>query len=325
LGSLFQYQSDDNKVFDINEATEFAISLFTSIKISEKVEKHYFDLVKQNRCTKDIFNRIEPGCFRQHFFQAVCLNYPDQFPKLYQALGATVRDPVTRRLVCNIPATLTNAAFLQTSVNAARTCNFYPSNKAEEIYYTKGDLMSIFLAMMHIETTIIRWDVRNENNQMDPAEVMDAYAIYSPALDGFLEKMPAMVKKLKKQIYQYLVKYEQVPNEKEFSSILKFVKFLLSFDKSAPATRKTVASILVAIGEQGSPNTFNCDCLKDPENIPEDQSQCSNAGPAVVTPPLVRLTRSDMSLAIGIESEPEATVRQYLNDNFPELGDFLVK
>jgi hypothetical protein len=325
LGSLFQYQSDENKVFDINEATEFAISLFTAIEISDKLENHYFDLVEQKKCTKDEFDRIEPACFREHFFQAVCFNYPDQFPKLYQALGATVRDPVSRRLICKIPNSLTNAAFLQTSVNAARTCNFYPSNKAEEIYYTKGDLMSIFLGMMHIETTIIRWDVRNENNLMDPAEVMDAYAIYSPALDGFLEKMPSMVKRLKKQIYQYLVKYEQVPNEKEFSSILKFVKFLLSFDKNAPATRKTVGSILVAIGEQGSTNTFNCDCLKNPDNIPQDQSQCSKVDSDTVAARVTRLTRSDMSLAIGIESEPEAQVKAYLQDNFPELGVFLSK
>lgn len=325
LGSLFQYQSDENKVFDVNEATEFTISLFTAIDISEKVESHYLDLVKQKKCTKDEFDRIEPACFRQHFFQAVCLNYPDQFPKLYQALGAKVRDPVTRSLLCEIPTTLANTAFLQTSVNAARTCNFYPSNKAEEIYYTKGDLMSIFLAMMHIETTIIRWDVRNENNLMDPVEVMDAYNIYSPALDGFLEKMPAMVKRLKKQIYQYLVKYEQVPSEKEFSSLLKFVKFLLSFDKNASADRKTVASILVAIGEQGTANTFNCDCLKDPENIPQDQAQCSKIESDTTAPRSALLTRSDMSLAIGIESEPEGQVRQYLRDNFPELGTFFNK
>lgn len=325
LGSLFQYQSDDNKVFDINEATEFAISLFTAIKISDKVENHFFNLVKEKKCTKDDFDRIEPGCFRKNFFQAVCMNYPDQFPKLFESLGATVRDPVTRKLICTIPETLANGAYLQKSVDAARTCNFYPSNKLEEIYYSKGDLMSIFLAMMHIETTIIRWDVRNENNKMDPAEVMDAYSIYSPALDGFLEKMPSMVKKLKKQIFQYLVKYEQVPSEKEFSSILKFVKFLLSFDKNADANRKTIAAILVTIGEQGSPNTFNCDCLKDPENIPEDQSQCSKVEADTTAPRAARLTRSDMSLAIGIESEPEANVRAYLQSNFPELGAFLSK
>lgn len=322
LGSLFQYQSDENKVFDVNEATEFVISLFTALEIANEVDRHFTNLAKQNKCNRDEFGRIAPDCFRANFFQAVCFNYPDNFPKLFASLGATVRDS-NRRLVCRIPPSLQNDAFLQQSVNAARTCNFYPSNKLEEIYYTKGDLMSVFLAMMHIETTILRWDVRTVNNLMDPAEVMDAYNIYSPALDGFLEEMPPMVKKLKKQIYQYLVKYEQVPNEKDFGSIWKFVKFLVSFNKSATANRKTVASILVAIGEQGAPDTFNCDCLKDPTRIPEDQSQCSSAAPMRSPIQLARMTRGDISLMSSIEAETDADVRQYLKSNHPELQDFL--
>lgn len=318
LGSLFQYQSDENKVFDVNEATEFTISLFSSISIAEDVNDHFQALAKNNECTIDSYGRVEPGCFKKNFFRAVCLNYPDQFPKLYSSLGATVYE--NGKLVCKIPQVELNTAYLQRSIEAARTCNFYPSNKTEEIYYSKGDMMSVFLAMMHIETTILRWDVRKMNNTMDPDEVMDAYNIYSPALDGFLEKMPSIVKKLKKQIYQYLVKYEQVPNEKEFSSIWKFVKFLVSFNKSAPANRKTVASILVTISQQGAPDTFNCECLRTPNDIPEDQTTCSSSvGPisSVLRP--ARMTVGDKVVAMEIEADSDAKVRKYLESEFPEI------
>jgi hypothetical protein len=133
--------------------------------------------------------------------------------------------------------------------------------------------MTIMLAMIHVETTILRWD-ENANNFMDSGEVDKAYSIYAPALDGFLKDKNPIIKKLKKQIYQYMIKYEKVPDEKDFGSIMKFVKFLLSFKKDSPADRKTIASILVAIGKENekSPTAprFNCNLLRDPDNIPRE-------------------------------------------------------
>jgi len=320
LGSLFQYQSDENKLFDVNEATEFAISLFTAIDVSKDLDNHFKKLTKNNQCEMDKFGRVSPDCFKANFLQGVCLNYPDKFPKLYASLGATVYE--NNKLVCRIPSDVPNLAYLDRAVKAARTCNVYP-NTTEEIFYSTGDVMSIFLAMMHIETTIIRWDTRIHNNVMDPDEVMDAYNIYSPALDGFLEKMPSIVKKMKKQIYQYMVKYEQVPNDKEFTSVWKFVKFLASFNKNATANRKTIASILVTIGEQGTPSTFDCSLLRDPNNIPDDydpDKEVATAQASVLPP--VTLTRSDYSLATEIESEPESAIREFFSRFWPETFTF---
>ncbi|MBA2404614.1 MAG: hypothetical protein H0V66_07575 [Bdellovibrionales bacterium] len=326
LGSLFQYQSDENKVFDVNEATEFAISLFTSIDVSKDLNAHFTKLNADKKCVMDNFKnrRISPECFKKHYFEGVCLNYPDQFPKLFASLGATVYEndpnrPGSKKLVCKIPLDSPNMAYLDRAIKAARTCNVFP-NTDEEIFYSKGDTMSVFLAMMHIETTIIRWDTRKHNNVMDPAEVMDAYNIYSPALDGFLEKMPGVVKKLKKQIYQYMVKYERVPNDKEFSSIWKFLKFLVSFDKSATANRKTIASILVTIGEQGTPSLFDCSLLRNPDTIPEDYDPTKEKVVTEVVPPTpLVLTRGDMELAQDIEKQPDSWIKWFLNLNWPDL------
>lgn len=213
-------------------------------------------------------------------------------------------------------------AYLETAIKAARTCNVYPDTQ-EEIYYSKGDMMTIFLAMMHIETTIIRWDTRTLNNIMDPAEVMDAYNIYSPALDGFLEEMPGIVKSLKKQIYQYLVKYEKVPNEKEFSSIWKFLKFLLSFKKDAPANRKTIASILVTISEQGAPSTFDCKLLRNPDEIKNAPTvEYAPMAVSVPGPLMTRLSSSDLSVAAAIESTEDGKIISELEITHPGIFRF---
>lgn len=280
LGSLFQYQSDENKVFDLNEAAEFSTSLFTSIDLSDDL--HAFYRTKPG-CKWDYKNsRVDPECFKKHYWEGICRIFPKQFPKLYQSLGAVVEE--NERIVCKIPDNEKNRAYLERAIVAARTCHKYPDGAKEEIYYSKGDMMSIFLAMMHIETTVLRWDM-NQSNIMEADEVMDAYKIYSPALDGFLEDKSPIIKSFKKQIYQYLVKYEEVPNEKDPTSIRKFIKFLLMSkkNKSSPANRKTIASILVAISEQGSPNLFNCAYLRNPDQIPEDYDPEGEARPAPTT------------------------------------------
>jgi hypothetical protein len=107
LGSLFQYQSDENKVFDVNEATEFAISLFTSIDISNDVNDYFVNLVDEKKCEADEFGRIKPNCVRNHFFESLCFSYPDQFPKLFESLRATIYEsdsgnPKSKRFIVNI-------------------------------------------------------------------------------------------------------------------------------------------------------------------------------------------------------------------------------
>lgn len=322
LGSLFQYQSDENKVFDVNEATEFAISLFTAIDISEDVMDHFTGLKNKGKCEFDKYDRVSPDCFRENFFESLCFNYADQFPKLFSSLGATVYEtdparPLSKKLVCKIPHDAANLAYLDRSEMAARNCHKFKDGS--EIYYSKGDFMNIILAMMHIETTIIRWDTRTFNNVMDPAEVMDAYNIYSPALDGFLETMPSFVKKLKKQIYQYLVKYEKVPNEKEFSSILKFAKFLVSFNKNATANRKTIASILVTISDQGEKSDFNCELLAD---LPIDPNYDPSAKVTATTGPTsapMKLTSEDLEIAQSAEASSDTGIKKFLSNKWPDL------
>lgn len=261
LGSLFQYQSDKNKVMDINEGTEFALTLFSAMPMSDEI----FDLMKADpACRVDEFDRVDPECFRNNYWRTLCSEYRPYYPLLFEYLGAPKK-------CSDWVNSAENDLFLNKLSDAARTCNYYDEGKTEEIPYSKSDIMTILVAMTHVETTILRWDINN-NNFMDASEVNSAYEIYSPALDGFLEDQSAIIKKFKKQIFQFLVKYEEIPDPKNFKSIWKFIKFLLKFDKKAPASRKTIASILVAIGEQNKKQStgpqFDCQLMRDPTNIP---------------------------------------------------------
>lgn len=269
LGSLFQNQSDQNKVMDVNEATEFGITLFSSLNVAKSLHESF---MKEN-CPVDDFKRIEPACFKKYFWKGLCTHYREYYPLMFQSVNAPAK--CSDFVITDKNAAVYERAvqLLERSTLAARSCNQYTDGDKEEIHYSEGDMMTIVLAMIHVETTILRWDINN-NNLMDANEVNNAYAIYSPALDGFLEDKSPIIKKFKKQIYQYMIKYEQVPDEKDFGSIWKFVKFLLSFNKKSPADRKTIASILVAIGDENAKlqtgPIFNCNLLRDPDNIPND-------------------------------------------------------
>lgn len=270
LGTLFQYQSDKNNVMDVNETTEFGVTLLTAMNVSDDM----FTYMKDQNCPQEEthngqvrnFDRIAPACFKANFWKALCKYYRNYYPLMFDAIGAPKK--------CEDMVETEAGTQLLDRINlAARSCNNYTDGNKEEIFYSKGDMMTILIALIHVETTILRWDV-NGNNYMDPDEVNAAYDIYGPALDGFLEEQSAIIKKFKKQIYQYMIKYEAVPDPKDFGSIWKFVKFLLSFNKKASATRKTIASILVAIGNENTKlqtgPQFDCNLLRDPENIPRE-------------------------------------------------------
>jgi hypothetical protein len=275
LGTLFQFQSDKNKVMDVNEATEFGVSLIGSISISDDL----FDYFKSQKCTQDKFDRFDPACVRANFWRGFCTYYKGYYPLMFQSMNAPKKCE-------DFQPSTENNLFLDKSISAARTCNVYTDGNKEEIPYSKGDFMSIVLALMHAETTVLRWDVNN-NNIMDPDEVDKAYEIYSPALDGFLEGKSGIIKKLKKQIFQYLIKYEQIPDEKDFGSLWKFVKFLLSFKKETPATRKTIVSVLNVIGEQNNKmpdaDQFDCNLLRDPDSIPREMIEGDSANSVAIS------------------------------------------
>ena len=254
LGTLFQYQSDNNKVMDVNEATEFALALFSGLSMASELHK---DL--KTICSTDAYDRLDPACLRENYFPRFCDKYYQYYPKMFAEYGA--------KSCAEFVNTKASAEYLDQTIRAARNCNFYTDGDKEEIPYSESDLMLLITAMAHVETTVLRWDI-NENNILDANEVDNGYAIYESAIDGFLDDYPSIVRKFKKQIYFYLIKYEEIPAVDSASSAWRLVKFLASLKKASPANRKTIASILRLIGEQSDKSAtgpkFDCNSLRNP-------------------------------------------------------------
>lgn len=262
LGTLFQFQSDKNNLLDVNEASEFATTVFTGLEMDDDIFTY---MKEQNDCEVDEFNRIHPTCYRRHFWKGLCKYYRSYFPLMFESFGSNSCEDLEDNRIAN--------ELLVRSVEAGRSCNYYTDGDKEEVPYSKSDVLTTVVVLMHTETTILRWDA-NKNNKLESGELDKAYEVYSGALDGFLEEKSPIIKRFKKQIYQYLIKYEEVPDENDFGSVWKFVKFLLKFNKNLSATRKTMASILVAIANENAKlrkgPEFDCKYLRDPENIPRD-------------------------------------------------------
>lgn len=262
MGSLFQFQSDRNGMLDVNELTEFVISLLSGGAVGDNI---YNDLVKI--CEKDKYGRLDPVCYKQNFYKALCRTSPAYFPRLMEWGGI---DP--KKCDSYVPTEIMTA-YLNRSIQAARTCNNYSDGAKEEIPFSEGDSTPILTAMMNIESTMSRYDVRNVNNIMDKEEVLDAYNTYEPAIEGIVNKMSGIARtvamRVKREIYLFLIKFEKSPETVE---LLKFVAF--DFKKRQPATRKTIASILVTIGEQSSePDTFECKWMRTPNHLPRTQEE----------------------------------------------------
>jgi hypothetical protein len=264
LGSLFQYQSDNNSLLDVNEAAEFVDTYITSSAAGKKMLEFYKEPAQG--CTIDQFDRVEPACFRQHFFRGVCEMYKENFPSMMKYLGT---DDCSK-----IPSTELNLAFLDMSIRANKTCMVYPGTE-EEIYYSQSDIMSTILVLMHIETTILRWDI-NGNNFMDENEVLNAYPTYRPAIEGMLPPKYPILKKFAKQVFQYLIRFEKAPDvPKSWKEVTNLIDFLFRTPRTRPADRKTIAAVLKAVGDQSLNKTpveqqFKCEWLRDPDHIPRD-------------------------------------------------------
>jgi hypothetical protein len=263
LGSLFQYQSDNNSLLDVNEAAEFVETYITSSAAGEKLLEFYKK--PEQGCTIDRFDRVEPACFRKHFFRGICEMYKGNFPSMMKYLGTND--------CSKIPETELNLAFLDMSIRANKTCMVYPDTK-EEIYYSQSDIMSTVLVLMHIETTILRWDI-NGNNFMDENEVLNAFPTYRPAIEGMLPPKFPILKKFSKQLFQYLIRFEKAPEVKTWKDVTNLLSFLFNTPRTRPADRKTIAAVLKTVGDQALKKTpldqqFKCEWLRDPDNIPRD-------------------------------------------------------
>ncbi len=167
-------------------------------------------------------------------------------------------------------------AFITETESFTRSCMYYDPEKTEEVYLKANDAFAVFAGLLNVESTLLRFDL-DQNNNIDAYnsngqnEVLNAYySVYKGALIALVEGIvnnKIIARLLAKPIFQYLVKYSEVPSTSDFSSIWRFAKFILKRNKAADISRTTIATMLRTINEQSgsSDQPYKCEeCWRDP-------------------------------------------------------------
>jgi hypothetical protein len=282
MSTLFQYQSDgcdpDTVCMEIPEITEFLTGLLTAVEVKDFFTETMLDLCQTEL---DQYDRIAPECFRRNFINVIETEIPgdgralaDYMPLFYEYLKGLIKD-----LPQGSPITDSKAFmhFIGETEAFTRSCMYYDEEKTEEVYLKANDAFAVFAGLLNVESTLLRFDLDLSNkidarNTKGKNEVLNAYyKVYKGALIAMVKdivKSEMIARLTAKPIFQYLVKYGEVPDSSKFRSIWRFVKFILKRNKKADISRATVATILKTIGQQSENaalHPFKCEeCLRDP-------------------------------------------------------------
>ncbi len=282
MSTLFQYQSDgcvtDSVCMEVPETTEFIIGLLTALEV-----KDFFTATMVEYCQDhlDSYQRIAPTCFRENFINVIESQIPgdgrslaDYMPLFYEYLQELISDIPQDSSVLESKSYM---KFITETESFTRSCMYYDEEDTDEVYLRPNDAFAVFAGLLNVESTLLRFDL-DQNNNIDAwnsrreNEVLEAYyGVYKGAIIALVEgrvNNKMLAKLLAKPIFQYLVKYGEVPQVDQFKSIWKFVRFILRKNKSADISRTTVSTMLKTIGESSenaAKHPFKCEeCLRDP-------------------------------------------------------------
>ena len=268
MTTLFQHQSSGDGAMEVNELTEFAIGLFSSMALADTVHREFQEIFfAENGCTFDTKGRYPPSFYRANLETVLEKNYN----------GKKIRDYIPG--VADYVAAQTNDDFLKVTENFSRSCTNF--SNGDDIPMEESDYFSMFVGISAIDQTINRFDKDGVNvgdgpdGVLQPNEVMNAFPIYKTAVENIIPI--GFLKRYSKGFFQYLIKYEKVPDVQGIKSLgdfwkavkdgVHFVKFLLTPERKrlASADRYTFAKILEVLADfspEAKENPFPCDALK---------------------------------------------------------------
>ncbi|MBT4793517.1 MAG: hypothetical protein HON90_18235, partial [Halobacteriovoraceae bacterium] len=284
MSTLFQYQSngcDSDKVcMETPELTEFVIGLMTAVSI-----KDFFTETMLDYCASELdeHNRIAPDCFRRNFINVMRTKMPIEDGGKAISEFMPLLDNYMEDMVKNLPEgsppteSEDYMTFITETENFTRSCTYYDKEKTDEVFLKANDAFAVFTGLLNVESTLLRFDL-DQNNTIDAKnidgknEVYNAYkTTYKGALIAMVSdkfKSPVLGKFLAKPVFEYLVKYGDIPDMKKGKSILKFIKIIFRKYKKGNITRATVATILKVIGQQSENaalHPYKCEeCFRDP-------------------------------------------------------------
>lgn len=184
LSDLFQSRSNGNGAMDVDEAVEYIGMVFVAAEIQTRMMKTY-----ANYCD-NLGSKEAPAyatdCYRPIFFKLMFndLKLGKKLPKLKNYIETSSSEE--------------SIQFLRGVEGFARDID------DESIPMAKRDLVLLIGAMLNIESTFVRFDRVNENNQLDENELDQAYFIYRSGIIAVAGLTPDQ-EQYTKSIFLYMV------------------------------------------------------------------------------------------------------------------------
>lgn len=260
MTSLFHHQSDGDSLIEVNEFTEFAITMLTSMNLSSKmfeIMPKFCEVSKEGRYTPQCFRDNIKGIMGELVTKVKSVN--NYMPKLEKYLHSLDKSQI-------------DEYFIKTA-KFSRTCSTFEDGT--ERLMRESDGIVTWAGLIAIEQSMLRFD-RDNTDILEPKELDEAYKIYEAAIKGLIpvESLKGQAKK----VFQYMIKYKKVPEVPEvrgFRSFWRAVARTFTFarfawfrkprNRLADADRMTFAAVLEIIAENSPSaleNPYPCETLR---------------------------------------------------------------
>lgn len=271
ISTLFQPSSNGDGKIEINEFVEFIVSMTSSLKLATDMQEEL-----QEKCGADGFEKVHPGCYRLGLKEFLSNSTgredgktrKDYLPQMFNYLdnleGQGLDD------------------YIRATAKFSRTCTHFEDGT--EVPMSMGDFIVSWGGFLAIEQSILTFDA-DRSGILEPREVSTAYAVYKPAIEALIE--PAFMKRFSFGIFQYMVKYNRVPEIPDITGVRSFWRALREGThliqhlvrpnrfRTANADRMTFATILEIIAKNSPAaleDPFDCEILRDEQTIPVQRS-----------------------------------------------------
>lgn len=264
MSTLFHHSSNGDARVEINEFVELIITLTSSLTLGTDMQNELRD-----QCGDDKLQSIHPACYRLGFKKFVG-NKTDKT----NGLSREAYMPGLMNYLNSLSAEEFDS-YIRATAKFSRTCTHF--DDGTEVPMTKGDFIVSWAGLLAVEQSIFRYDA-NKSGILEFQEAEIAYEIYKPAIEAMIPV--DFLKRFSRAFFQYIVKYERVPDVPEVKGLRSFWKAVkegshfLQFAirpkrfKRASADRMTFAKVLQIIGENSPSaleNPFDCELLRTDE------------------------------------------------------------
>ncbi len=236
LLTLFQYQSNGDSFIDLEEATEFLMTMISGISVADtfanQVEKAC------GTTTKTPFS-----CFENQVLHLLSVkdkkgeSLKEFFPQLFSYIENS--DEEERQL------------FFDEIASFSRSCHRSSVKTGQRVIpLRRNDLIAIFGGLLNVEQSFLRYDI-NENGLFDGDEAEGAFVVFKDALDWLIDPEEGNPSQsLSKNVYLFILENGFVPSKWQVAK--QFGR--RSSRKKSSVPRSRVATILKTIAEESPAN-----------------------------------------------------------------------